>query len=54
MLHLEIDEIVKKVQKPVTPAKAVVQKLLKLLDFLLRGNDKKVKKATFYEFIKID
>jgi hypothetical protein len=43
--HVEIDKIIElrancKTQKTVTPAKAGVQKVLKILDSRLRGNDK--------------
>jgi len=43
-----------KVLQAVTPAQAGVQKRLKGLDSRLRGNDKKERFSTFYEFIKFD
>jgi len=43
-----IDCLVKS-RKPVIPAKAGIQKILKLLDSRFRGNDKKMAKSTFYK-----
>ena len=47
------DNLVKS-PNPVTPAKAGVQKLLKLLDSGLRRNDDLREIQTFYETINID
>jgi len=41
-----------KVEKRVIPAKAGIHKVLKLLDFPLRGNDIKKRYRTFCEVVK--
>jgi len=51
--ELQILMVQQKVTMIVTPAEAGVYNLLKILDSGFRRNDGKMKRMTFYEFVKI-